>query len=377
MIYKTFVTVFVCLLFLFSAVPLAFAQNQESTVYLPANETFEGLYIKTAKNITIDGTINGEAYLIGESIIVNGNVNGDLIAVGSNVDVNGNISDNVRIISFQSTISGNVGKNLTVLSAKNNVENKTAVGGNMVAVSGDSQIFGKVGGESYIISRQLFFGGQSTRKAYLNSPKLTIGKGATFGGALEYVTKNEIKSLDTQVKGKLQHTSVNEKLMFPLFIDNGKMFISQQFKTLAGFFNFLGYLIVGLILSFIFPRSFTNISRTILDKPLASFIAGVLFYVIFPFVFLSIVLTIIGIPIALLAVLLLAAIAFSSRIVVSLAVGNLILKDETAKFLPLIIGLTITQIIYWIPFFGFIARLIVIAVGSGGILLSKFGRIGK
>lgn len=229
-----------------------------------------------------------------------------------------------------------------------------------------------------ILSRgNFFFGGQSTRKAYLNSPKLTIGKGATFGGALEYVTKNEIKSLDTQVKGKLQHTSVNEKLMFPLFIDNGKMFISQQFKTLAGFFNFLGYLIVGLILSFIFPRSFTNISRTILDKPLASFIAGVLFYVIFPFVFLSIVLTIIGIPIALLAVLLLAAIAFSSRIVVSLAVGNLILKDETAKFLPLIIGLTITQIIYWIPFFGFIARLIVIAVGSGGILLSKFGRIGK
>jgi hypothetical protein len=356
MIKKLFFTV--CMFFFFlSSIQTVLASNQ--TIYVPDQEIIQGLYFKNAENITIDGEINGETYLIGENVIINGKIDGDAIIVGSNVDVNGNISENLRIIGSQVHISGNVGKNLTIIAWQTNVENKSRVMGNMVIFGNKSQIFGQIQGESRITTRETYAAGKFEKPVTFISPDLSISKDAVFK------------------KGKIIKTEESKNNM--LFWSNNKLiqlFLGKA-KTFGNFLSFLGYLTIGLALTFLFPKNFTNINHFLTDKPLASFIIGLLFYLVLPFIVIFIAMTIVGIPISLVIFAIMLIILFVSRIITALSIGSLILKDNDSKFFPLLLGLIILQLVFWIPFFGIVFKVVTILVGSGALLLSKLGKINR
>lgn len=330
---------------------------EEKTVYLPENETFNGLYFKTAETITVDGTINGEAYLIASNVIVNGAVNGDLIAIGGNIDVNGKVSDSARLIGGNIAVSGPIGKNLLIVSVQNNIERKTVVGGNLVVAAENTRIFGKNNGEARIFANKVYYDGMSQKKVNFMSSDLEIGKEANFNGI------------------KYEHSG-SSGLPVSSFSDFNKNVVARV-RFFSGFASFFSYLVFGLILAFLFPKNFTNFDRYLNEKPLAGFICGLLFYCLSPLIFILLVLTLIGIPVALLFIFFVVLLGFVSRIVLAIFLGSKILKDEDSKFLPLLLGLSIIQIALWIPFFGGILKILIVLLGTGAILLSKFGKYAR
>jgi hypothetical protein len=331
----------------------------EQTIYIPDKDVIQGLFFKQAKNITIDGTINGEAYLVGENITVNGTINGDLIAIGSNIDINGTVSDNLRTFSKQIHVYGDIRKNATIVSMNANIENKSILSGNVVMLANKAQIFGNLEGESHIQARSLYVDGEFQKQSILSSPNLTISKNTIF---------SQGKIISSGDKSGNIFLSKNTRLI---------SFILAKIQYFGNLLSFFGYLICGLILTFLFPKNFTNINHFLFEKPLACFIVGLLFYLLLPFILVFIALTVVGIPISILIALSSLMVMFVSRIVVSLSIGSRILKDQNSKFFPLILGLIILQVVFWIPFFGTAIKIIAVLLGSGAIILSKLGKINR
>jgi hypothetical protein len=354
---KRFIILLSLVLLLILLPKIVNAENQ--TTYLPEQETINGLYFKNAENITIDGTINGEAYLFGENVTVNGKINGDVLIIASNIDVNGNVSDSLRILGKQVHISGNVGKNLTILAWQTNIENKSTITGNAVLFGNKSQVFGIIQGESRITSRETYAAGKFEKTVTFVSPNISISKNNVFK------------------QGKIIQTKDLKDNVF--FWPNNKFIqiISGKTRTLGNFLSFFGYLIIGLVLTFLYPKHFTNINHFLTDKPLASFIIGLIFYLVLPFIVVFIALTIVGIPISLVILTIMLVILFVSRIITALFIGSLILKDSDSKFFPLFLGLIILQLVFWIPFFGIVFKVITVITGSGALLLSKLGKINR
>lgn len=353
-----------------------FAKISDETVYVPENETINGLYIKLASDITVDGNINGEAYLVGKNIIINGNITGDLIAIGANIDVRGSVSENARLLGGKVSVSTPIGKNLLVVAGQMDIARKTTIGGNLVLINGDGQIFGQTNGQTKIYSGKIFYNGKAGKDAEIFSSNLNIGKDAFFSENFTYHSRKEIKNLEKQIHGKLGFTKQEEFFTpFSLYPQNYNILSRvKSFSTFAGFFS---YLVLGLILAFLFPKIFTNIDRFLNDKPLASFIFGLFFYAIFPLIFILLSITLIGIPIAVLSIFFVLILGFVSHIVVALFIGGKILKDQESKFLPLLVGLSIIQLMLFIPFFGLGFRIIIVFLGTGAILLSKFGKYSR
>jgi hypothetical protein len=356
MIKKLIIAGFFTLLFFIQTAGKTYAAG-DKTVYLPENETFYGLYFKTAETITIDGTIDGEAYLIASNVIVNGNINGDLIAIGGNIDINGAVSNNARLIGGNISISGPIGKNLLVVSGQNSIERKSMIGGNLVVIAENTRIFGKNSGEARIIASKIFYDGKSQKKVSFTGSALDIGKEADFSGnKYEYVHSSYIPSS---------------------YLSDFNKTVASKVRIFSGFASYFSYLVFGLILAFLFPKNFTNIDRYLNEKPLASFICGLLFYCLAPLIFILLILTLIGIPVALIFVFIVVFLSFISRIVLAIFLGSKILKDEESKFLPLLLGLSIIQVTLWIPFFGWVLKILIILLGTGSILLSKCGKYAK
>lgn len=351
----------------------AWAAASYDTVYLPESMTVSGLYFKNAGTITIDGNINGETYLIGGQIIVNGNVNGDLLATGGTVAINGNVSDNVRIAGGTVSISGNVGKNVLVLAGQTEIEKAARINGNLTIASGNAQVLGTIAGQTQIAAGNLFFNGKSAGNATLWASNLKIEKQANFAQDLTYTTEKAIETIKQNVSGRADF--IKTEVVPPMISLNNKSI--QTLKPFAFWASFFNYLIFGFLLTFIFPKQFGNVSRFLKEKPLASIIAGFIYYAICPIIVLILIVTLIGIPLAIIFAILTVILVFISRIVIGLYVGSQILKDEENKFLPLLLGLSLIQLLTLIPFLGFFVKILVVLLGTGGILLSKMGKYAK
>lgn len=362
------------LFFIWSSSEISAANDK--TIYLPEDVTFKGLYFKKADNITIDGNINGETYLIGQNIIVNGNIGGDLIAVGGNVDLNGKINGNARIIAGNLGISSSSLKNITIIAGKTNIEKRTEISENAVIINSDLNFYGKIKGDVKIFSNNFYDNGVINGNAEISSPNISFGDKSIFSSNLNYQSNFENIALSKKMPGRVTFKKSANNRLSPLANFESNTFVSRV-KNVSSFASFFSYLIFGFILCFLFPRHFANMVKTCVEKPLASFIVGVLFYIVSPFIILALILTLVGIPLVFLYVGFLALLIFTSRIIIALVIGRKILRDEESKFLPLLIGLIIIQIALWIPFIGTVAKLSIVILATGSAVISKFGKYGK
>ncbi len=306
---------------------------------------------------------------MGQDITINGNIVGDVIIVAVNTFINGHISGNARVFSVHTNLNSRIDNNLTLISKESFLSKKASVGGNMLTISDELQFAGVIYGESKIMSRFFFVDGILGKKANIVSKNLNIGKLAVFNSDLIYKTKSPISNINNHVKGKIRYEKADNFLQFNLV---GKK--TEVYKNILNVLNFLSVFILGTIMAFLFPKNFTIISQTVIEKPLANFIVGLLFYFISPVVILLLIFSIIGIPIALLLTFFMAVFVFLSRIIISLAIGNMIFKDKNSKFIPLLVGLTITQIIFLLPFINVLFKIITLFLTTGALFISRFGR---
>ncbi|KKP70379.1 hypothetical protein A2X44_01555 [candidate division CPR3 bacterium GWF2_35_18] len=341
-------------------------------VTLNRNEVVHDDYFAAGEDITLAGTVDGDAALGASEIEVSGKVGGDLLAAGGVVIVSGEIVGDARIAGGQLHISGTFGKNLWVFGGQVTISEDTKIGGSILAAGGTVTIKGKVARNVIAYGGQIDFNGNSGQNVTLTGSIVNVGTSSDISGDLKviYETQSDISD-EAVIKGSTTNEKMNN--VSSATTKDFEFFSPAIFGALnlaAKFIAFLSLLLIGLILIILFPKSVTKVVTVLDDNPGNSFVIGLFGFPLFIVLIFFLLLTILGIPLAFVLIALAIVLTYLSSLFVGTWLGKkviiLVLKKEGALIWSMILGLMILELLSFLP----LVSVITTIFGMGGLILA-------
>lgn len=341
--------------------------------HVPANQSFQGDYVKLGETIDLAGEIDGDVIVAGARVTIGGTVTGDVIAAAAaELVITGDVEGDVRVAGRAVTISGAVGKNLNVWGVRVAVAPTASVGRNAY-VSGETiDLAGIISGSvaSRGVTQRL--AGTVTKTAAFelgDQGRLTLTPEAKVGGDFTYLAGSP-----EQVRGNLTGQVGGEVMHQPL-PSPAERLRQHLFGRLVSLF---GLLVVGLVLVSLVPRYCLRVADQMGGRQgwltLAWGFVGVLVMPLFAFALLF---TMIGIPLALMLLAVYLVVLYLAQVVAGVTVGILLFQrffgGRLAKTLlpPMVVGMTVLVLVSSLGPVGWLVRLAAVLWGTGAILKLK------
>ncbi len=421
------------MLILMVAAPVAAQTTESGdNVIIEAGETIDDDLFIGGNKVKIDGTVNGDVFVGATEVVINGTVNGNVFGGGSIVTINGEINGSVFIggqlinVGESAAIAGSFygGGNSLEFADGSEVARSIFGGGFQVLLDGDVgrdvnaggmgvALNGNIGGDA-----NLGVGSESDAEEFdpqqmeewmkrfnpnmpdididYIAPGLTIGSNATIGGDLNYESEAE-QSLDgLDVGGSVNYTeAVAANGSEPVEVSVQTRIWSAVTERIG---EFIALAIVGSLLLWLIPSVPNKVSTIMRQKFLPSTGWGALSFVVFLFAIpVAIgVLILVSMLAGLISfgqlsgtvfsfgglsifglIVLFSFVAFSlSKIAAAYLVGSELfarqdrnLMEGANRYIALLIGLLIYQIIRAIPFVGWAVSIFVILAGIGACII--------
>ena len=338
-------------------------------VTVSKDEVIEGPYITTGDNITISGTINGDAYLAGSIITIDGEINGDLIAGGGVVTIKGRVSDDVRAGGGMVTIDGKVGKNVTAFGGTVTFGSDADIDGNAVVGGGTFAHLGNIDGKALIYSSDTTLGGRVGKDTVVTAEKISVLKTALLDSNLSYISDKEASvSAQARIVGMVERTTAGKALT---------QVGSRARRGLSGvrfgvnLLSYLSMLLLGLIILKVAPRQATAVAKLIGEQPWQSLGFGFLGLILIPIAVVVLMISVIGVPLAAVLTGVYILMISASSLFTGLFVGQKVFGLTNLKennYAMLAIGLLLLQLVLAIPTVGGLARFLSVLAATGAIL---------
>jgi hypothetical protein len=346
-----------------------------STSFLFVNEA-NAAEIRTGEgNVVVEEYINDDLYVTGGTITVQDDVNGDVIASGGQVTIEDDVYGDIYVFGGMIKLEGDVR-------------------GNVIAGGGQVTIEGNVGGDVTSGGGMVILDGNVEDDVRIGAGTVNVNS-EEIGGDLLLSANNGSVSSDTLVKGDRQvryddSGKISLESLTNYFNFTGRNFTNLIIKLARKLMVLVGWLIVGWLLLKFAPVKSRKVIDMLSEKNsslkglLVGFISIVVLLLLSPLLLAVFVLGI-GQPALQVGGALFALAASIGGIYSSTAVVRLIMKSRNSKYdkylLPMLIGVTIYQLLGWIPWIfccmGTIVKIVMTTWGIGGVLLCKWDMISK
>jgi hypothetical protein len=140
------------------------------------------------------------------------------------------------------------------------------------------------------------------------------------------------------------------------------------------FFWFLAMLVTALALVLLIPRYIHESSQRVFDHPIKTPLIGLAATALVPIAILLLLISLVGIPLAIIISLAWIIILIMSGPFFAYTIGRLIMRKGTNAIMVMLVGAIILLVLYFIPFFGFVALVAATWFGSGMILFELYHR---
>jgi len=360
----------ICTLF-FVSPPMSGANSDPEVrkgelVIVEQDEVHEGWLFAAGETVSIQGTVNGDVYAAGGRILVKGIINGDLLAAGGELIISGTVSDDIRMAGGTLTINGDVRGDATVTGGSITVGEGGSVGGNILAAGGLVTIEGSIGRNARVGAGEMRVTG-------------SIGGDLDFGGgSLSLLSGSRIEGDVVLLVDDQEQVSIHEGV-----VGGSVKWQSEESEEddAAGFSPFhilmkvhwaLALLLLGLIISVLFPEATNRMGLAVTGRPWHAMGWGLLTVVVFPVVAGFLLVTIIGVPLGLTLLAFFFFLLYVAQVVAGVAAGQLILRKTdlqgAALFGLVALGIIGIQLLSFIPFLGYLVCAVAVTAGLGGIL---------
>ncbi|OPY54350.1 MAG: hypothetical protein A4E48_00335 [Methanosaeta sp. PtaU1.Bin060] len=291
--------------------------------------------------VNIDTAIDDDVFAAGNMVNINAPV-GSAVVAGGNVNINAPVKGDVFAAGGQVNLNSDVGGKL--VTAGGNINLGGGIGTNLVAAGGTVDIL----------------------------PGKTVGRDALIGGS-RVINSGHVNGTLMVSATSFDNTGSAGKVDFR----KTETFREDDKREAAGAFGFfgllmlVGYFILGLILLRFLPGIFSEVNEEIERSPLVATVVGFVMIISSFIAILIVGITVVGLPIALIATLLLIAVLMLTGTFVAYALGKWIgarLKLKYSDLVLFVIGFVILNILFAIPFVGWLASLISVSLGFGAIL---------
>lgn len=327
----------------------------------PEQLVAENLYL-VSEEIIIDGKVAGDLIAVAQRIEINGEITGDLIALATEIEINGRVEGNVRAAANVFSVNGSVAKNINIFSQEIYLNPGSFIGWDIVGSGNIVFLKGVINGSANIVGENVFLETTIKKNAELRLrgelTSLNILAQTVIEGNLKYFHNEELLSINKDnVKGNIEfnHYQKNE--------NEGEL-ISIILMILAAIIStlFFVYILKGIN------------KKTILALKtfsLKDLLPTLLFLVVIPIISVLLLISIIGIPLALLVITFYLIIIYLAKIVAVIFVSDFLfekLKMKKNFILFLLLGITISWLIFALPYVGNIAATLAVLFGLSGLI---------
>lgn len=312
-----------------------------SILFIPAAsalKTFGGDFV------TIDEPIDDDVFASGGTINIDAPISGGIIT-GGDINVNAPVENDLIAAGGQIYINSDIGGKIVV--AGGNVNVKGNISTNAVIAAGNVQIH-----RSSIIGKDAEIAGGNV-----------VNEGKIIGNLT-------VKSDSFENRGTAGQI-IHEKSEF-----DSKSFVKgiKDFFRISALIMAVGLLIVGILFVRTFPAPFITVADEVRNSPLRDTAFGFVMMIASVIVLFILTISVIGFPLALLLGLGFVIALMLSTLFVSYGLGSKIFsllgKQNTSNIATLVVGFIILQLLFNIPYVGWLTVLIAVSLGFGGILYS-------
>jgi len=344
----------------------------ERGAVLPKGEVFSGDYFACRESIEIEGTVEGDAYLVGTQIIIDGTIRGDLIALGGSVEVLGKVQGSVKVLAGQVLISGSIGKNSLIAAADAQFMQGAHLAGNLTLLSGHADVESMVEGNVSALSSSLRLAGMLEKNVKVYVGSLRVASKTRIGENLTY-RSHETAFIDPQAQ--IQGSILYEPSLFKEFLDlpllRGVIIGS---KVAAFLMNFFYTFVIGVLLIRMFPKRLSKALYALRLHPAISFFYGLVLLILIPLASILLLITVIGAPFALTLIALNILSLYTMKVFFILGCTNLVFskigwKQSTLK--ALILGQLVYSLVTLIPGIGLFVSFCATLLGLGAAASSE------
>ncbi len=288
-----------------------------------------------------DGRIDGDLLVGGERMVIDAPVGGDVYAFGGELHI----------------LEGGM------------------VGGDILSATGKIIVEGKVGGRITGGSGAVVIDGVVGEVCDLEVGQMKIGENAVIAGDLCYSAPEPATIADgAQVMGDTQYTVATHDDWDSAHEDDDEGGILGWFVW--HLWLLLAALVTGSVLIRISGPAARRTSDALLTQPGRSLGLGFVAMILIPAASAMAMVLIVPLPLGMIGMALYGIALYVTGLIASHALGRALLRrftglDEVSPYGSLALGLVIVHLFLAIPFFGFLARLVIVSAGLGALWVAS------
>jgi hypothetical protein len=235
-----------------------------------------------------------------------------------------------------------------------------------VVVSGDAVIDGTVAGWLVVFDGRTEITGTVDEDVVVFAGDVVLRPGSRVGGDVISLEDPHIEEGAT-IEGSVDDLEARWNFYDIGFVGRWAWWLAYTVSTL----------VLGLLLLLLARRLDWASVRAIRDRPGATVGLGLLVLLLLPIVAGLLVATIVGIPLGLSLLFALALVYSVGYVVCALALGRLVIKEPTSRYIAFLMGWGALRLIALVPFLGGIAWILATVLGLGTIWVAMRGASGE
>ena len=353
--------------------PFALALQVQAITFLSTNtysvakdETVTNEQWIYTVNATVDGNIQNDLFLLaGNRLELGGEFAQSVWGLGGNVSLTGTAQQNVRLSGKTIQVDGQIDGNLIALGDTIHAATNLVLKGDMKLLGNSIVLEGNTKGDvSITATRIATISGKIDGNLTIIAPEIILQNDTQIGGNLTYTSGKELVPRQGIVAGSLHRTLPPAAPTF-----SKKLLLSRLIWFLAA-------VMAGIPFVLLFPMTTAMATQIAQASPWRCLWVGALCAMALPILGTMSLFSFLGIPLGLLILGGWGFLVYTSRIIIGLVIGTLILRRGNTSvggvLLSLIIGLAVIYFATAIPAIAWSVQTAIVSMGMGALLLSLF-----
>jgi len=293
--------------------------NAGDANYVAKDQTIDGNAYLAGNSVRVEGTINGDLFCAGSSIVVMGTVNGDVHCAGQTVVIGGQINGSLQIAGQNVTINGAITGSATAFGSTVTTETISKIGRDLTVGGQDVVLNGAVGRDVIGGASLMTINAAVGRDVQGDYQNLVISSNGNVAGILSYTSPQDA-IISGQVAGHVQRYEAASY--------SGQRAVNPIIGVVTGaLVMVLWTIMIALALALIAPKKMHTITTLSGRDLIIVFAIGFLALFVAPIIGIMLMITIVGLPLALIGLLAWLLLMLVSGGVTSYYIGRLLMKN--------------------------------------------------
>lgn len=332
-------------------------------------------YFLAGGSVRLEQTVGGDALLAAGKVESNASIAGDASLAGGQVAVRATVGQDLYAVAGQLEVDALVQGNARLAGGRVRITPESSIAGGVAIAGGSVDAEGEFGDYLTVAGGDVTIGGIVYGDVRVYAGRLTVLPGTRIGGELRYRTRSPVQLPEDLEVGE----GISRDEDRPAAVADG--WGSAGAARGAGWFWFAGLLALGLLLAYAFAGFSRRTTAALGARPWFGMVVGLAVLAGVPFLAVALAITLVGLPLALILVLVYLAMLIGAYVVGALYLGDRALEalrpgqpaSAGRRLLALLLVLLLLALVGGLPLLGSLARLAVLLLGMGGIVLALWG----